>query len=352
MQDPRERYVRSTILAMLALGTAAAACAAVIPWLSPVRRTMDVIVPLVMCAVFGSLLIALVRWPEKVIAIARVALAISGMALVAPTWLDTVQATLTPGVQLVEILPPIGSLFVMLVMMVMLFFPARQALRVALLAWVLIALPVLLYLFAHPSEMWSPRGKDLLMTYGPVVVMVAVLIPVQRGLTGKIRQLAAERARMEVMIHRDPLTGVHNRHYSEQLLQSMLEKRTPTGVVMFDMDSFKAINDTYGHPAGDRVLQKVAQCCRELLRKGECVSRWGGEEFLVVVPDIDAAGLQQLAERLRQAIAGLTIEPLPQVTASLGTALREADESLPQLLQRVDQALYRAKQQGGNCVAE
>jgi diguanylate cyclase (GGDEF) domain len=156
---------------------------------------------------------------------------------------------------------------------------------------------------------------------------------------------------MEVMIHRDPLTGIHNRHHSDQVLQNILSERRAAGVIMFDMDRFKAINDTHGHPAGDHVLQAVAQRCIELLRKDECVSRWGGEEFLVVVPDIDAAGLQQLAERLRHAIAELVVEPVPQVTASFGVALIEAADSIPNLLQQVDQALYRAKQQGGNCVA-
>jgi diguanylate cyclase (GGDEF) domain len=336
---------------MLSLAMVASGCAAVIHWFSPVHRTLDLIVPPTMFAVFGGLLVALMRRPESVIAIARTALVVAGLAMVAPTWLDTLQATLTPGLQLVGILPPIASLFVMLVMMVMLFFPPRQAFRIALLAWVLVALPVLVYLFAHPLEMGSPRGKDLLMTYGPVIVMVTVLIPVQRGLTGKIQRLSAERARMEVMIHRDPLTGIHNRHHSDQVLQNILSERRAAGVIMFDMDRFKAINDTHGHPAGDHVLQAVAQRCIELLRKDECVSRWGGEEFLVVVPDINAAGLQQLAERLRQAIAELVVEPVPQVTASFGVALIEAGDSIPNLLQRVDQALYRAKQQGGNCVA-
>jgi diguanylate cyclase (GGDEF)-like protein len=116
------------------------------------------------------------------------------------------------------------------------------------------------------------------------------------------------------------------------------------------MDRFKAINDTYGHAVGDHVLQEVAQRCEGLLRKDECVSRWGGEEFLVVVPNIDAAGLELLAERLRSTIAELAIEPVRQITASFGIATVESGDSVDSVVMRADQALYRAKRHGGNCV--
>lgn len=131
----------------------------------------------------------------------------------------------------------------------------------------------------------------------------------------------------------------------------MLIRKIPAGVIMFDMDRFKTINDTHGHPVGDRVLQQVAQCCQQLLRKNECLARWGGEEFLVAVPEVDASSLQALAERLRKSIAELAIEPVAQISASVGITLVQHGDSVANLLQRVDQALYRAKQLGGNLVA-
>ncbi|HEY8681851.1 MAG TPA: GGDEF domain-containing protein [Rhodanobacter sp.] len=348
--NPSERYVRSASMIMLSVAVFASASATLIPWLSPVRHPLDLIVPPAMCAVFIGLLIALMRQPQWTYGIIRIALLASVLALAAPAWLYTVQATLTPGLQLISIYPPVSSLMLMLMVMVMIFLPARQAFLVAALAWLLIALPVLVYLFAHPQEMDTPRGGDLLMTYGPVIILVIVLLPVRQGLASKMQQLASEKARMEIMVNRDPLTRIHNRRLGEQVLQDILNRQIPAGVIMFDMDRFKAINDTHGHPVGDRVLQGVAQRCKELLRKDECLSRWGGEEFMVVVPDVDAAALQQLAERLRLAIADLPIERVPQVTASVGVALIQDDDSLASLLQRVDEALYRAKQQGGNCV--
>ena len=97
-------------------------------------------------------------------------------------------------------------------------------------------------------------------------------------------------------------------------------------------------------------IETVADACRGLLRAGKTISRWGGEEFLVIVPNVDAPGLQRVAERLRLAIADLSVAPVGQVTASLGATLLQGWDNQETVLQRADQALYRAKEQGGNRV--
>jgi diguanylate cyclase (GGDEF)-like protein len=188
------------------------------------------------------------------------------------------------------------------------------------------------------------------MAFGPASLMLVVLLPVQRGLTGKIRQLASERDGIEVQLHRDPLTGVHSRLFGERVLRDVLSRGGTAGLVMLDLDRFKAINDTYGHPAGDGVLRAAAASCERLLRSSECIARWGGEEFLVILPDVDAAALHGIADRLRVAIAAVPVAPVAQVTASLGTTVLHPTDTLDTALQRVDRALYRAKELGGNCV--
>ncbi len=346
--DSDDPYVRIAVMFMLSLGLLGGICATAIHWLAPIHRTMDLIVPPTICALYGGLIVALARQPRWVIGIARIALLAAGLAFAAPAWLYTLQAILTPGLQLIDILPPVSSLFVVFLVMLMIFIPGRAAFLLAALSWVLIALPVLAYLLLHRQEMWAPRGRDLLMAYGPVSIMVVVLLPVQRGLAGKIRRLASERQLMEVMLHRDPLTGAQSRLLGERMLRDVLAGGVPAGVIMLDLDRFKAINDTYGHPVGDQVLQAVAHGCQALLREKECISRWGGEEFLAIVPNVDAPGLQRVAERLRSAIASLPITPVRQVTASFGTTMIEFGDSLDTVLQRADQALYRAKERGGN----
>ena len=162
--------------------------------------------------------------------------------------------------------------------------------------------------------------------------------------------MASERDGIEVQLHRDPLTGVNSRLFGERVLRNVLARGGTAGLVMLDLDRFKAINDTYGHPAGDGVLRAVAATCARLLRPSECIARWGGEEFLVILPDVDAAALHGIADRLRVAIAAVPVAPVAQVTASLGTALLHPADTLDTALQRVDRALYRAKELGGNCV--
>ncbi|WP_209619484.1 GGDEF domain-containing protein [Frateuria flava] len=348
--DIDDRYARMAVLFMLSLALLGGICATAIHWMAPVHRTMDLIVPPTISALYAGLVIALTRRPQWTVGIARIALVAGGLALAAPAWLYTLQATLTPGTLLVDTLPPVSSLFVVFLVMLMIFVPGRLAFVLAALGWTTIALPVLVYLLFHREEMWSARGTDLLMAYGPVSIMAVVLLPVQRGLAGKIRRLSTERRRMEMLLHRDPLTGAQSRLLGERRLREALGRDAPAGVIMLDLDRFKAINDTYGHPVGDRVLQAVASGCKELLRGDECISRWGGEEFMALVPEIDASGLSQVAERLRSAIAGLAVAPVQAVTASFGVTMIEPDDTLDTVLQRADRALYRAKEQGGNRV--
>jgi diguanylate cyclase (GGDEF)-like protein len=348
--ETEERYVRIAVMIMLALTLFASLCATAIHWLAAVPRVLDLFVPPAIAVLYGGLMIALLRRPRWVHAIAAIALLAAGLALAAPAWLYTLEAAFDPGVQLIQILPPVSSLLVVFLIMLMIFVPGRRAFFAAALGWALIALPVLGYLLVHPAEMWAPRGRDLLMAYGPVSIMVVVLLPVQWGLAGKVRRLSNERNRMEVMLHRDPLTGVQSRLFGERLLHDALHSSTPSGVIMLDLDDFKSINDTHGHPVGDQVLQAVARTCQGLLRTGNSIARWGGEEFLVVVPDIDASGLQTVAERLRVAIAGLPLAAGRPATASFGTSMIEPGDDQETVLKRVDEALYQAKQQGGNRV--
>ena len=346
----RERFIHIASMFALGLTVIAAGTAAILPWLAPVRQPMDLVIPPLACAIFLGLLITLILRPYHVARIMLSALVVSLLALAAPAWFYTWQASVTPDLRLVDIYPPVSSLFLGLMVMVMIYLPPKRAFIAVVLCWFLVALPLLIYLFTHPEEMQTPRGTDLLMAYGPVFILLASLLPIQRGLTGKIEQLVSEQAQMEIMVNRDPLTRLYNRRFGELVLQDAVARHAQAGVIMFDLDHFKSINDTHGHPVGDMVLQCVAQRCQELVRKDVCLARWGGEEFLVVVPDVDANGLLRLADRLRLGIADLVIDQVPQVHASFGLAVIESGESLATLLRRVDQALYRTKQQGGNAV--
>ena len=122
-------------------------------------------------------------------------------------------------------------------------------------------------------------------------------------------------------------------------------------MLMLDIDHFKAVNDRYGHMAGDQLLVAVADCLRANLREADFVCRWGGEEFLVLLRKCDAHNALQLSEKLRQAVENMAVEfkhELLNVTVSLGVTQWVAGEPVDSLIERTDIALYQAKQAGRN----
>ncbi len=147
----------------------------------------------------------------------------------------------------------------------------------------------------------------------------------------------------------DPLTGANRRWYGDTRLTELCDAGEVVAVAMVDIDLFKSINDGFGHAAGDLVLAAVGRALAACLRTGDLVSRYGGEEFLVILPDTPPAGAMQVAERLREAVAALTGLP-KAVTVSIGVAACLQDETSSGLVSRADAALYQAKNSGRNRV--
>jgi diguanylate cyclase (GGDEF)-like protein len=156
----------------------------------------------------------------------------------------------------------------------------------------------------------------------------------------------------ERMALTDRLTGVANRRAVEtQLQQELLRLRryqTPVSFVLFDLDHFKTINDTHGHGAGDEVLRQVAKTLSALVRETDIVSRWGGEEFLVVLPETSHSGALICAERIRAKVEALGQRLGFPVTISGGVYQPGPGESMNDLLTRTDARLYEAKRAGRN----
>jgi diguanylate cyclase (GGDEF)-like protein len=153
----------------------------------------------------------------------------------------------------------------------------------------------------------------------------------------------------------DQLTGVGNRRRLEQALEIEMERAGRTGdrlcALMVDLDYFKRVNDNYGHAAGDKVLKYIGALLRKMTRPTDVVSRFGGEEFVVLMPHTTLDYALAAAERIRSAIESQTIEPLPEpITASFGVVELQSEENEDMLLQRVDKALYAAKEAGRNRV--
>ena len=152
----------------------------------------------------------------------------------------------------------------------------------------------------------------------------------------------------------DVLTGIWNRGVVLDQLSRELDRstraHTTTGVLMLDLDHFKKVNDTYGHLAGDAVLREVAKRITESVRSYDTVGRYGGEEFVVVLPNCGKAEIAQLAERIRLAISSvpiLTDHAKIAVTVSVGATVAAAElRSINDILAAADEALYQAKEAG------
>lgn len=156
----------------------------------------------------------------------------------------------------------------------------------------------------------------------------------------------------------DALTGIGNRRFGESNLESIMAAVhagvTTLGVLFIDVDRFKAVNDTYGHRVGDAALRMVGQDLANGLRSGDFPIRWGGEEFLVLMPGADQASLERAAERLRMLVEHSWFErddAQVRVTVSIGAVLAEATESPADVVDRADRLMYASKQAGRNCVS-
>lgn len=152
---------------------------------------------------------------------------------------------------------------------------------------------------------------------------------------------------------RDPLTGLLNRRSGEQLLKQYDEKKLAKKLlclIMMDIDNFKKINDTFGHIIGDQILKSSSQLLKNKARNTDSVIRWGGEEFLIIVPDSRLQAALELAERIRKSIEEHTDSEVGRITASFGVAELRPDENTASLINRADKALYKAKLNGKNCI--
>lgn len=160
---------------------------------------------------------------------------------------------------------------------------------------------------------------------------------------------------LQALASSDTLTGLANRHQGNTFLKSQAELcqrlGVPLGLAFIDVDNFKAINDVFGHLAGDQVLRRVGQAVKGAVRGSDLVCRWGGEEFVVISPNTNLEQMGLVAEKIRLAVVhGLTDE-LPNVTVSAGVASAAGrDIDLDRLMADADSALYRAKDKGRNRV--
>ncbi len=152
----------------------------------------------------------------------------------------------------------------------------------------------------------------------------------------------------------DPLTQVANRLKFETILEKQIELanryKNSFCLIMFDVDNFKKVNDVYGHIVGDLVLKELAKCVKNNIRKSDTIARWGGEEFVVILPHTKLVTGVKIAQKLRSQIEALEVVDAPKFTCSFGISEYKKHQSIETFMHSVDTKLYEAKRSGKNCV--
>ncbi|MDT0629160.1 diguanylate cyclase [Alteromonas sp. W364] len=198
-----------------------------------------------------------------------------------------------------------------------------------------------------PYSQWAFRGIEIGM------LLEMSLLSISLGFNFKLAQEARKSA--EINARLDQLTNLYNRRAFSDLVHPLWElgkrNKTPMAIILIDLDWFKRINDEYGHATGDEVLEEVGKELKKRLRESDIPLRWGGEEFLIFLPNTNTREAHQLADKLREHFDSKNITPEHKVTLSIGvvSALPHSVE-LDKLIGLADEALYQAKQNGRNCV--
>jgi diguanylate cyclase (GGDEF) domain len=192
-------------------------------------------------------------------------------------------------------------------------------------------------------------GKSALFTLPILIICILLLFAVNEV---EIRK-KTEKMLKNIAIT-DQLTGLNNRNYfEEKVLEETARSdryNRPLSMIIFDLDDFKRINDTWGHPIGDEVLKQTAEITSSLIRKTDMIFRVGGEEFIILLPETTISGAQELAEKLRDTLDSNIHPIVGKFTASFGVGERLRDDSFKSWYKNVDRALYYAKNKGRNRV--
>jgi diguanylate cyclase (GGDEF)-like protein len=208
-------------------------------------------------------------------------------------------------------------------------------------------------------EIFASRVLGIVVTLLVAIITLVYLVGKERRLHDAIQmerrlhlqELARDLGQQAVT---DPLTGLFNRLKFDQALASEMLRssryRSPLSLVLFDVDHFKTINDVHGHTAGDKTLVRLAQAMSRLVRETDLLARWGGEEFVLLVPGGDAGAARQVAEKLRAAIEKMSFDEIGRVTCSFGVTQFVDGDAAEDIVGRADEALYRAKLEGRNRV--
>lgn len=245
-----------------------------------------------------------------------------------------------------------GDLWVLTIIIILsfLFYRPKQA---RLLSSGLFLLSAATVIFRSSNLMDGDVASALKLIKPVIYFSICLYLIHTLSLFRNVAKSAKSKANeFEKLAYFDELTGIANRRKLTEVLMKEIESarryNTPLSIIIFDIDHFKQVNDHYGHNYGDLVLKEVSYSVANTVRSSDSLGRWGGEEFLCILPNTNSHVAFELAERLRLGIADSLLDDGPQITASFGIAQLMNLDNIDSFINRADQALYSAKEQGRN----
>ena len=274
---------------------------------------------------------------------------------------------MTISLAFVYVAPQVGVLFLCTLFIIFNFASLRSTPRQTAVVWTVMTLGLAGLFLMTDKPISMPYGTPLerfatmsvfALTIGRCMFLGIFSSSMRQSLYNSGLKLKEAYRRIEELAELDELTGSYNRRCIMRMLDEEITRArrtgTPCSIALIDLDWFKRINDSYGHPTGDEVLRTFAITTFANIRTIDRFGRYGGEEFLLVLPDTSADGATQILERLREIIADLdwsAFSPGMRVTISAGVATLRPDETPDTFLARADSALYSAKAKGRNRIA-
>ncbi len=345
--DPH-RTKRRIYLRILPLATVITLAAGIYGLSVPDATLLNWALPFLAAAILAGFALGLRSWPEAFVALERT-LMVSVFVIVA---VALVGATLIATREHGEYLLTITRIGLWLPTVVAFGFLAVGVRLGAALAWALWGLLALLIVghFVVPDG----HTREELITLLESLAANGVAIMILSAFAQVARQTEQRAVAMEAAANTDALTQLANRRHAERVMEDEVERAErygrPLATVLFDLDYFKNVNDAFGHEAGDRVLSEVRDLLRQRLRDSDVLARWGGEEFLLISPEMRLPEAARLAERLRRLVELHDFGTGGSLTASFGVAERREGETAAELVRRADEAMYAAKRDGRNTV--
>lgn len=245
---------------------------------------------------------------------------------------------------LLDVLPPFTGKVIVSSILMLILLPERLT-KMVFIIWVTNALPLLLFLFAHPEQLLTHRGYDLLFLYVPASLLFLIIVPFQKSMNHHINKMNDELHDSQKEANRDFLTDVYNRRGLNNWTQKM-QADTKACVFLIDIDHFKRINDKLGHAVGDNALIEFASRLRTVYFGKHALARWGGEEFIIVIDSTDTEEITMIGEMFRTVINQQNYQTVESMTASIGISSIQPIKNFTTLTNEADKALYFAKTHG------